>query len=275
MVEFFDALLAHRFLQNAVLGGILASIGCGIMGSFVVVKRIGLLAGGIAHAVLAGMGAAYFYQVDPLQGALLAAVLAAIIIGWVKLNFRQNEDTIIAALWAAGMAVGVLFVSKTDGYNVDLMSYLFGNILLISERDLYLIAILDTVVLTVVALFYKQFLAIAFDEEFAKLRGVPVALFYILMLIMVALTVVMLIQIVGLILVIALLTLPAAIASQFFKRLSTIIIVAIGLAMFFTQAGLVASFSPDLPAGSVIVLIAAGTYVVSLVLSSFWNPKAH
>ena len=265
MNAFLEALASHTFMQHALIGGILASVACGVMGTYVVVKRIGFLAGGIAHAVLGGMGIAYFFGKSPIGGALAAAVVAALLIGWVSLRWRQNEDTIIAALWAIGMAIGVLFISRTPGYNMDLMSYLFGNILMVPRQDLYLMAGLDSVILLVVALFYKQFLAVCFDEEFARLRGVHVDFFYLLLLVMVALTVVVLIQVVGLILVIALLTLPAAIAMLYVHSLVTIMMLATVLGIAFTGGGLALSYAPDLPAGATMILLAGAIYLASLL----------
>ena len=266
MSEFASALLTYGFLQKALIAGLLASLGCGIMGSFVVVKRIGYLAGGMAHALLGGMGIAYFLGHDPVAGALVAALVVALIIAWVTLRLKEREDTIISAIWAIGMAVGILFISRTPGYDVDLMSYLFGNILLVQDRELWLIGILDGVILLSVALLYKQFVAVAFDEEFAALRGVPVALFHVLMLCLVALTVVMLIQVVGLILLIALLTLPAAIASQPARTLLSVMVGATALGMVFTTSGVALSFLYDLPAGATIVLVAGITYVLALAV---------
>ncbi len=265
MSEFLAALLQHPFLQTALLAGLLASVGCGIVGTFVVVKRIGFLAGGIAHSVLAGLGAAQYYGFDPLLGALAAAVLAALLIGGVRLAWRAREDTLIGALWAIGMAVGILFISRTPGYGTDLMSYLFGNILLVPSRDLWLMLGLDILLLVVVGLFYRQFLAVAFDEELARLRGVPVAFFYLLLLVLVAVTVVLLIRVVGLILVIALLTLPAAIADQFVHSLAGILLLATLLGGSFTSAGLALSYGPDLPVGPTIILLAGSAYVLSAV----------
>jgi zinc transport system permease protein len=263
MSAFLGALASYAFLQHALAAGLLASISCGIVGSYVVVKRIGYLAGGVAHTVLGGMGIAYFLGKSPIGGALVAALLAAGIIGWVSLRFRQHEDTIIGALWAVGMAVGILFISRTPGYNVDLMSYLFGNILMVSRQDLLLMAGLDGVIIALVWLFRRQFLAVCFDEEFARLRGVPVAAFYLGLLMMVALTVVILIQVVGLVLVIALLTLPAAIASQYARSLTAMMLLATLLGVFFTAAGLVVSYEPDLPAGATIILLAGLAYLLS------------
>jgi zinc transport system permease protein len=266
MSQFIQALLQHSFLQYALLAGLLASIGCGVMGSYVVVKRIGFLAGGISHAVLGGMGIALFYGVSPLLGALAAALVAAILIGWVSLRWREQEDTLIGALWAVGMAIGILFISRTPGYNADLMSYLFGNILLVSSQDLWLMVVVDLVLVTTVLLFYRQFMAVSFDEEFARLRGLPVTFFYLLLLCMVALTVVLLIQVVGLILVIALLTLPAAIAIQYVNTLSRIMLVAVLLGALFTTSGLALSYQPDLPAGATIILVAGAAYLLSTLL---------
>jgi zinc transport system permease protein len=260
---FYDALLTHGFLQNAVLAGILASIGCGIVGTYVVVKRIGFLAGGIAHAVLGGMGIAYYLGRDPVSGALVAAVFAAIVIGWIHLRWHQQEDTLIGALWAAGMAVGVIFISRTPGYTADLMSYLFGNILMVPRSELAFMAGLDVVIIAIVLLFYKHFQAIAFDEEYSRLRGLPVDFVYLLLLCMVAVTVVLLIQVVGLILVIALLVLPAAVASQYVGSLGRIMVLAVALGILFTGGGLSLSYGPDLPAGATIILLAVGVYMVS------------
>ena len=267
MDGFFQAVMTQGFLQHALIDGLLASIGCGIAGTYVYVKRITFLAGGISHTVLGGMGVAYFLGAAPMGGALVAAVLAALIIGWVNLRLRQHEDTLIGALWAIGMAIGVVFISRTPGYNLDLMSYLFGNILMVPTERIYLTAAIDGVIALVVMAFYKQFLAVCFDAEFARLRGIPVEFFYLLLLCMVALTVVLLIQVVGLILVIALLTLPAAIAAQYVGTLVRMMVLATLLGMVFTSGGLALSFALDLPSGAIIVLCAGGTYLVSLVVS--------
>ena len=273
MTEFFDALLRHNFLQNAALAGILASVGCGIVGTYVVVKRIGFLAGGIAHAVLGGMGVAYFLGRDPVSGALAAAIVAALVIGWIHLRWNQHEDTLIGAIWAIGMAIGVIFISKTPGYTADLMSYLFGNILMVPRRDLVFMAGMDACIILIVLLFYKQFLAIAFDEEYTRLRGIPVDFVYLLLLCTVAVTVVLLIQVVGLILVIALLVLPAAVASQYVDSLGRMMVLAVVLGTIFTSGGLALSYGPDLPAGATIILLAGGFYLLSTLATGFFRRR--
>jgi len=266
MTEFINAVVDYRFMQYAILACFLASIGCGVIGAFVVVKQLGSLAGGIAHTVLAGMGIAYFFGGSPMLGAMIMALLSAVLIGFINLRLKQNEDVLIAAFWSVGMAIGIIFISLTPGYNVNLMSYLFGNILLVSGFDLLRMLLLSIVIIAVVKLFYRQFLAAAFDEEFARIRGVNIELFYILMLVMIALTVVLLIQIVGLILVIALLILPAAAVSQFIGSLPKIMLYSVLLSMVITLTGLAASYQPDLPSGAVIVLVAGIVYAFAVII---------
>lgn len=267
MDGFLTALAEHAFLQTAVMAGLLASVGCGVVGTYVVVKRIAFLAGSIAHSVLGGMGVALYLGFDPLAGAMAAAVLAALSIGWVRLRWQAQEDTLIGAFWAVGMAVGILFIAKTPGYQADLMSYLFGNILLVPESSLWFMAALDAVLLLIVGAFHRQFLAVVFDEEFARLRGIPVTFFYLLLLILVAVTVVLLIQVVGLILVLALLTLPAAIAGHYVYSLGRMMLLATLVGGAISISGLALSYEPDLPAGATIVLVAGAVYIASALIS--------
>ncbi len=272
MIEFFTDVVRYPFLRYACATGILASFACGVVGSFVVVRRITYIAGAIAHCILGGMGIARYLQVvygmswcHPLLGAVCAALCAAVVIGIVSLNAREREDTVIGALWAVGMAVGILFISKTPGYNQDLMSYLFGNILMVSPRDLLIIAGLDFFILAAVCLFYNQFLAVCFDEEFARLRGVPVQLFYLLLLCITALTVVLLVTVVGIVMVIALLTLPAAIAGQFARTLRKMMVYAVIISALVTTGGLALSYSPDLPSGATIIVLAGAVYILVIL----------
>ena len=273
MDGFFTSLSQHGFLQIAVLAALLASVGCGVMGTYVVVKRIAFIAGGIAHSVLGGMGAAVFFGFEPLHGALPAAIAAALLIGWVRLHFRAQEDTLISALWAIGMAIGVLFIAKAPGYQGDLMSYLFGNILLVPEESLWFMVALDALLLLIVGAYHRQFLAVVFDEEFAHLRGLPVGFFYLLLLVLVAITVVLLIQVVGLILVLALLTLPAAVAGHYVHSLGRMMVIATLLGSLLSIAGLALSYGPDLPAGPVIILLTGSVYVLSAILVQILNQR--
>ncbi len=267
MAEFARALLSHGFMQRALAAGLLASLACAIIGTYVVVKRVTFISGGIAHTVLGGMGIAYFLHYSPLTGALCAALVAALIIGLVSLRARQSEDTIIGALWAIGMAIGVVFMYKTPGYKADLMSYLFGNILLVKPENVLLTAGLDAAILVTVLLFYKRFLAICFDEEFARVQGINVDVFYLLLLCLTALTVVILVQVVGIILVIALLTLPAATAGHYARSLKGMMLMALVIGALCTTGGLALSYPYDLPTGATIVLIAGAVYLLSTVFN--------
>ena len=269
LAEFLSAVRDNAFLQRTLLSGVLASVACGIVGSYVVARRISYIAGGISHCVLGGIGAACYlrvvYQwsaVRPLHGAVAAALLAALIIGLVSLRAKQREDTVIGALWAIGMAAGVLFIHKTPGYSQDLMSYLFGNILMVSAKDLWLVAGLDALVIAVELLFHNQLQAVCFDEEFARMRGVRVELFYLLLLCITALTVVLLSTVVGVVMVIALLTLPAAVAAHFSKTLRQMMVLATLFSILFTTGGLALSYSPDLPAGATIIIVAGAAYLL-------------
>ena len=266
MSEFLDVLISQDFMQNAIIIGLLASVACGVMGSYVVVRRIVFISGGISHTVLGGMGIAYYYGYNPLHGAVISALIAALVIGFVSLRYNQYEDTLIGALWSVGMAVGILFIYKTPGYNVDLMSYLFGNILMVEKESVRLLAYLDGLIILSVLLFYKRFLAVCFDEEYSKLQGVGVVSTYLLLLCLIALTVVILIQVVGIILVIALLTLPAATARYYARSLVQMMIIASILGALFTTSGLIVSYNPNLPAGATIVVIAGLAYLLATIL---------
>jgi zinc transport system permease protein len=266
MFDFITAITQFSFLQYALIAGILASIGCGIIGSYVVVKKISFLAGGVAHAALGGMGVAYYLQQPVLLGALVVAVGVAWFIGWVHLHSQQQEDTLIAAVWASGMAIGVIFIAQTPGYNVDLISYLFGNILMVNSHDLYLMLGLDIIIIFTVLFSYKYLLAICFDSEFSQLRAVPVGFFYLLLLTMVALTVILLIRVVGLILVIALLTIPPAIALQYVISLWQAMLWSSFLGIIFTVIGLFLAYTYNLPAGASIILIATISYLFSTLI---------
>jgi len=276
MAEFLTDVQTQWFLQCALLTGILASIACGIIGSYVVTRRITYIAGAIAHSVLAGMGAARYcetvYQwtwLHPLHGAVVAALIAAIVIGIISLRATEREDTVIGAVWAIGMAVGILFIHKTPGYNENLMSYLFGNILMVSSDDLWLIAGLDALVVAVSLLFYNQLLAVCFDEEFARVRGVKVEFYYLVLLCLTALTVVLLVAVVGIVMVIALLTLPVAVAGHFARRLWHMMLLSVFFAIFFTTAGLTISYGPNLPTGATTIVLAGALYLAVTFASRF------
>jgi zinc transport system permease protein len=266
--------LSYPFFQRALAAGLLAAVACGIVGTLVVVRRIASISGGLSHSAFGGVGLGYLLGFEPMLGALGFGVLSALGIGVAELRLRQGMDTLIAMVWAVGMALGILFVSLAPGQAPDLLGYLFGNILLVSPGYVALVAGLDLVIVGTVVVLFRRLRAVAFDEEFAWVIGVPVGVLFLLLLTLVALTVVVLIRVVGVILVIALLTVPAAVARHWTDRLSRMMALAvltgavsIAAGLFFTF-GLSSEFGIDLPTGPSIILLAAAVYGVSAVARS-------
>ncbi|WP_026733203.1 metal ABC transporter permease [Fischerella sp. PCC 9605] len=258
--------LQFDFMRNALIAGVLVSIACGIIGTFVVINRIVFISGGIAHAAYGGIGLGYFFKFSPVLGAVIFSILAALGMGIVQRQTRQRADTIIGVMWAIGMAVGIILVDLTEGYKADLMSYLFGSILAVSSNDLSIMLGLDIIIIALAALFYKELLAISFDETFATVANVPVNTIYLTLMCMIALTVVMMMRVVGLIMVIALLTMPAAIGGQFVKDMRKMMVLASILGMFFTTVGLWLSYSLNLTSGATIILVAGAVYLLSVAV---------
>jgi zinc transport system permease protein len=262
MKDLFMALINpdFPFLRNALFAGLLSSVLFGILGSVVTVRRIGSLAGAVSHAVLGGIGLALFlssrfFPIPPIAGALLFAVFSALIIGLVSLKAKQREDTVINAIWVIGMSLGLLFMAKTPGYT-DPSTWLFGNILLISGRDIIFLAALAIVVLILARRFYPQIEASSFDEEFARTRGVPVEKVFIILLGLTAIAIVLLQTFVGIVMVIAMLTLPAGCAGIYSRSLGGMMFVSCLFSAFFSICGLVSGWLFDLPIGAMTVIIA-------------------
>ena len=266
--------LQYDFMRNALLAGLLASVACGIVGSYVVVNRVALLSGGIAHAAYGGIGLGFYFGFNPVLGAAVFSVGSALGMGLIQQRTRQRTDTLIAVMWAIGMAFGILLVDLAEGYKSDLLSYLFGSILAVPTADLVIMAVLDIVIVVLVVLFHKELLAMSFDRTYAAVSGVPVDAIYLMLLALVAVTVVMLMRVVGLIMVIALLTIPAAISSLFVKSLKTTMALAAVLSAVFILAGLAISYTLDLTSGAAIILIAGVAYLLSLALRPLGRRRA-
>lgn len=264
--------LQYEFMQNALMAGFLAAIACGIVGVYVVVKKVVSVSGGIAHASFGGIGLGYLLGINPVLGAMFFTVASALGIGLVTRRTRLPEDTAIGILWAMGMALGIIFVGLAPGYAPDLFSYLFGNILTVPAFDLILMLILDAVIIILVVLLYKEFLFLSFDEEFSTVSGMPTEQLYLLLLCLVALTVVVLIRVVGIILVIALLTIPAALARQFTYSLKKMMLLAILAGVIFTFGGLWLSYVLDLASGATIILV-SGTVLFIFLGINKWRSK--
>lgn len=259
-------ILSYSFMQNGILAGIFVSLIAGIIGSLIVVNRMVFLAGGIAHAAYGGVGLAIFFGIPIIFGASIFSVLCAILIAYFSLSNKHNLDSIIGLIWAIGMAIGIILIDLTPGYQVDLMSYLFGSILSVSNDDLWYMGVLLIISIFIVFYFYQDFLAISYDLEFATLKGINVKFFSVLLLVMAALAIVVSIRVVGLIMVIALLTIPTYIASSFASSLFKMMILSGVLATIFTLTGLVISYNYDLSSGATIILTSAIGLFLSYLL---------
>jgi zinc transport system permease protein len=255
--------LHYEFMRNALLAGLLASIACGIIGTLVVVNRIVFISGGIAHAAYGGIGIAFFFGLPPMAGAAGFSLLISAVMGVVTLEHKYRADTIIGVLWAVGMALGVILIDLTPGYNVDLMSYLFGSILAVPASDLWLMGVLDLIITLTVIILYKEFLALSYDEEFALIRGIHVRALYFLLLGLVALSVVMIIRVVGLILVLALLTIPPYLAERYTGSIKSMMACAILFSLAFTVIGLGMSYVFNLTSGATVIMVGAAFFCLS------------
>ena len=258
--------LQFDFMQHALAAGVLASVICGIMGTLAVVNRLVFLSGGIAHAAYGGIGLALFFGWPYLVGTIGFSLAAAFLMAAVSLRAKHRADTIIGVIWALGMAIGIILIDLTPGYNVDLMSYLFGSILTVPTTDLYGMLAMGSLITFLVAYYYKDLLLMSYDDEFALIRGVPVRTLYFGMIALLAVTIVLVIRVVGLILVIALLTIPPFIVEKYARSLVQMMVGASLLGAVFTVAGLWLSYTYDLTSGAAIILVAGLVFLISLLV---------
>ena len=271
MIEIFE----YEFMRNALTAGLLASVICGVMGTLVVVNRIVFLSGGIAHAAYGGIGLSFYFGWPYLAGTLGFSFGAAMVMAAVSIKSRHRADTIIGVIWALGMAFGIVLIDLTPGYNVDLMSYLFGSILTVPTFELWIMLAVAVSVTGLVAFFYHDLLALSYDEEFARIRGVPVRAIYFMLIGMLALSIVMVIQVVGLILVIALLTIPPFIVERYTRSLAQMMVASSCLGAIFTVLGLWLSYAFNLTSGASIILVASGGFFLSLIIERWIHRPRH
>lgn len=250
------------------MAGLLASVICGVIGTLVVVNRLVFLSGGIAHAAYGGIGLSFFLGIPYLPGAIGFSLVAAMLMAAVSIHVMHRADTIIGVIWAVGMAMGIVFLDLTPGYHADLMSYLFGSILTVPGIDLLLMAAVGMADALLVVFLYNSLLAMSYDKEFAKLRGVPVNLLFFLMVGTISVSVVLMIRVVGLILVIALLTIPPFIAEKYARSLFGMMVISTVLSAIFTTGGLWLSFAFNLTSGATIILLAGAVFFLSMALKS-------
>lgn len=258
--------LQYEFIQRALLTAVLVSVVCGVVGSYVVIKRIVSLSGAISHAAFGGVGLGYFLGINPVLAAIPFSIASAMAIGGVEKKVNISADTAMGILWSVGMALGVIFINLTPGYAPDLFSYLFGDILTVSNSDLVIMLILDLIIITTVYLFRREFLAVSFDEEFSTVVGLPSLAIYMLLLGLVALSVVVLMKVVGIILLIALFTIPAAISKQYTHNLSRLMILATVISIIFASLGIILSYIFNLASGATIVMVLAAAFTISYYL---------
>lgn len=246
-------LLQYKFILNSLLAGVFASISCGIIGTYIVTRRMVFLSGGITHSSFGGIGIGYYFGFNPIISAAIFGVLSALGVEYFSKRSDIREDSVIGILWSFGMAVGIIFVFLTPGYAPNLMSYLFGSILTVSSLDIILMIGLSIILIIVFTLFYRLILFISYDQEFAKTHNIAVNLINYVLIGLVALTIVLNIKVVGIILVISLLTIPQSIANLFTKNFRNIIIVSIIIGLIGAFMGLIISFKINIPSGASII----------------------
>lgn len=256
-------ILSYEFMQNAMAAAVLVSIACGIVGTFVVIKRIVFVSGGISHAAFGGIGLGYLLGINPIVAAIPFSLLSAVGIGVMSKKTRVSEDTAIGILWTVGMALGIIFINLSPGYAPDLMSYLFGNILTVPTFDLVMMLVLDLLIIITVAVFFKEFSALSFDEEYATVAGMPTRALYLLLLCLVALSVIVLIRVAGVILVLALLTIPVAISRRYTHNIRKLMCLSVAVGVVITFIGLWISYALDLASGATIVLVLGAFFLAS------------
>lgn len=259
-------LFSYGFFRHSFLSAFLMSITCGIIGTYIVSRRMVFISGGITHASFGGVGLGYFLGVPPLAGAAVFAVLAALATENLTRRKILRNDSVIAIMWSLGMALGIIFVYLTPGYAPNLMSYLFGSIITVNTGDLWLMFALALIVIAFFVIFYRPILHISFDEQFARTKGIPVMLLNYLLIILVALTIVLSIRIAGIILVLSILTIPQNIAMLFTNRFSNIMFVSIGIGFLGSFLGLLFSYYLDIPSGACIIFTLVILYLAARVV---------
>ncbi|MDA1353628.1 MAG: metal ABC transporter permease [bacterium] len=260
--------LSMPFVQMAVVASLFASILCGIVGTLIVVRRVALIAGSISHAAFGGIGLGFWLGLPPFTVALFFSGLLGIAMGVFKDKLLNREDTALSALWAAGMALGILLIFQTEGYAADLIGYLFGSLLLVEFNDVALLAGMAGVATITICVFYRTFQALTFDDPFSRISNIPITALNIVFYTLVSLSVVVLIKVVGVILVLALITLPAASVERYSRTLRGMMVGASALAFLECLAGLALAIGINRPAGPVIILLSFSLYVISQMAMS-------
>lgn len=265
-MEFFEDILTYPFLRNAVIAAVLAGVACGIAGTYIVTRRLVFLSGGITHSSFGGIGLAYYLGMNPIVGAAVFAVLSAVSIEYIGVRGRVREDSAIGILWSLGMAIGIIFVFLTPGYAPNLMSFLFGNILLVTVENIIWLGVFDLLLVALLGLMYRVVIYTALDRDYAATQRINVRVVNIMMLTVVSLSIVLNIKVVGIVLLVSLLTLPAVTANMLTGSYKRITMLATGMAILATLMGLYVSYIINVPAGAGSVVILAATFFVVKVV---------
>ncbi len=260
VVKMIEAVLKYNFLQNAVYSALMASVVCGIIGTIIVEKKLVMMSGGIAHTSFGGVGLGYYLNIEPIFGAMLFALLSSVAIVTIRRKTEVDSDTLIGIMWAMGMSLGILFISFMKGYPPDMSSYLFGDILTVTNLDIKVMLVLVVFVVLAVTALFNQWKAYLFDEEFSYVRGLNTNFYEYFLFILIALTVIVLIRVTGIVLIIALLTAPPAMARLFTYNFKNIIYLAIIFGIIFSISGLWLSYLFNIPSGASIILLIGTAY---------------
>lgn len=271
-MDFFE-LLQYSFFTNALLGGVLASIACGIIGTYIVIKRLVFISGGITHASLGGLGIGFYLSINPILSAMVFSILSAFGIQWLSERKGVREDSAIAAFWSFGMAVGIICIYLKAGFAPNLSEYLFGNILTITTTDIYFFMALSVVLGLIFLIFGREILYAAFDSDFAKTRNLPVKFIEYAMMFFISVTIVLTIRLVGVVLLMSLLTIPQMTANLYTANFSKMIFLSIALGMLGCISGLILSAYINVPSGAFIIFVLIGIYFICRLINFLFRKK--
>lgn len=261
-MQFFD-LLSYSFFQNALLGSLFASIACGIIGSYIVIRRLVFISGGITHASLGGIGMGFYFGWNPIFSAMIFSILSAFGIEWLSSRQGIREDSAIGSFWSLGMAIGIIFIYLKPGFAPNLSDYLFGNILTITKPDIIYLAVLSFVLAITFLIFGRQILFAAFDPDFAKTRNLPVNFIKYAMMMAIAITIVLSIRLVGIVLLMSILTVPQMTANLFTSNFTKMILLSVLIGFFGCIIGLFLSAILDVPSGVFIIFTQLIVFLIS------------
>ena len=253
-------LFNYTFFQHALLGSLFASIACGIIGTYIVTRRLVFISGGITHASFGGIGIGLYTGISPILGAAIFSVLSAFGVEWLSKRKDMREDSAIAVFWTFGMAIGIIFSFLAPGFTPDLSAFLFGNILTITLADIWMLVILSIILIGFFYFFLTPVIYIAFDREYARSQRIPVRLFEYILMMFIALTIVACLRMIGIVLVISLLTLPQMTANLFTHSFKKIIFMSIGIGFICCSGGLLLSYQLQVPSGAAIIFFSILVY---------------